>query len=563
MGRKPVGQGQYFYFCLALLIFFAGCSTLQESSRSQEMREALTTGRQLLAHGDYDGSLKAFQDVVVMAQDQPPADAATYNIGLVYAHPQNSRRDLQKAIGSFSRLITHYPESPWTEQAKIWVGVLNEAEESKQAVEDSKQVIEKSREEVEKNRLAVEEFRGINPDVPTIILTAHGSIESAVEAMRRGAYSYLTKPFEPADLLMQIERALETHKLNCEIKRLKEILHERFDFANIIARSAKMRAVLDVVTRIATLDSTVHVHGESGTGKELIAKAIHLASDRRDKAFVALNCAALPESLLESELFGHEKGAFTGAVKSTKGLFTQAHGGTLFLDEIGDMPRATQSKLLRVLQEKQFYPVGGESPIEVDVRVIVATNKDLEQQVQKGLFREDLFYRIHVIPIYLPSLRERKDDIMPLVEHFLKKYSQHMKKEVKGLTPEALRKLMLHDWPGNVRELENTIEYAVAMTQKDVVTEDYILQGKSTASERGQNFSAENAPDWNGGLRPLKDARDAFERDYLIQVLSMTEGNVSQAAKLAGKYRADFYDLLKKHDLKAHEFKKSKPLLPN
>ena len=409
----------------------------------------------------------------------------------------------------------------------------------------------------------MEEFRGINPDVPTIILTAHGSIESAVEAMRRGAYSYLTKPFEPADLLMQIERALETHKLNCEIKRLKEILHERFDFANIIARSAKMRAVLDVVTRIATLDSTVHVHGESGTGKELIAKAIHLASDRRDKAFVALNCAALPESLLESELFGHEKGAFTGAVKSTKGLFTQAHGGTLFLDEIGDMPRATQSKLLRVLQERQFYPVGSEVPVAVDVRIIVATNKDLEEQVRRGLFRDDLFYRIHVIPIYLPSLRERKDDIMPLVEHFLKKYSQHMKKEVKGLTPEALRKLMLHDWPGNVRELENTIEYAVAMTQKDVVTEDYILQGKSTASERGQNFSAENAPDWNGALTPLKDARDAFERDYLIQVLSMTEGNVSQAAKLAGKYRADFYDLLKKHDLKAHEFKKSKPLLPN
>jgi two-component system, NtrC family, response regulator GlrR len=409
----------------------------------------------------------------------------------------------------------------------------------------------------------MEDIRGINPDVPTIILTAHGSIESAVEAMRRGAYGYLTKPFEPADLLLQIARALETRKLNCEIKRLKEILHERFDFANIIARSAKMRAVLDVVTRIATLDSTVHVHGESGTGKELIAKAIHLASDRRDKAFVALNCAALPESLLESELFGHEKGAFTGAVKSTKGLFTQAHGGTLFLDEIGDMPRATQSKLLRVLQERQFYPVGSEVPLAVDVRIIVATNKDLEEQVRRGLFRDDLFYRIHVIPIYLPSLRERKDDIMPLVEHFLKKYSQHMKKEVKGLTPEALRKLMLHDWPGNVRELENTIEYAVAMTQKDVVTEDYILQSKSTALERGQVFSQESVPDFNGGLRPLKDARDAFERDYLIQVLSMTEGNVSQAAKLAGKYRADFYDLLKKHDLKAHEFKKSKPLLPN
>ncbi|HWP23703.1 MAG TPA: sigma-54 dependent transcriptional regulator [Candidatus Binatia bacterium] len=404
----------------------------------------------------------------------------------------------------------------------------------------------------------MDELRAINPDVPMIILTAHGSIESAVEAMRHGAYGYLTKPFEPADLLLQIERALETRKLNCEIQRLREIINERYDFANIIARSPKMRGVLDVVTRIAKLDSTVHIHGESGTGKELIAKAIHIASDRKDKPFVALNCAALPESLLESELFGHEKGAFTGAVKSTKGLFTQAHGGTLFLDEIGDMPRSTQSKLLRALQERQFYPVGSEVPVEVDVRVIVATNKDLEEQVRRGQFRDDLFYRIHVIPIFLPPLRERKDDIVPLVEHFLKKYSAHMKKEVKGLTPEALRKLMLHDWPGNVRELENTIEYAVAMTQTDVITEDYILQGKAATPERGPT-ALENGPEPEGGLRPLKDARDAFERDYLIQVLSMTEGNVSQAAKLAGKYRADFYDLLKKHDLKAHEFKRPKP----
>jgi two-component system response regulator GlrR len=405
----------------------------------------------------------------------------------------------------------------------------------------------------------MEEFRTINPDVPTIILTAHGSIESAVEAMRRGAYSYLTKPFEPGDLLMQIERALENRKLNSEIKRLKELLDERFDFANIVARSAKMRSILDVVTRIAKLDSTVHIHGESGTGKELIAKAIHLASDRKDKAFVALNCAALPETLLESELFGHEKGAFTGAVKSTKGLFTQAHGGTLFLDEIGDMPLSTQSKLLRVLQERQFYPVGSEVPTEVDVRVIVATNKDLEEQVRKGLFRDDLFYRIHVIPILLPPLRERKEDIVPLVEYFFRKFSQQMKKDVKGLTPEALRKLMMHDWPGNVRELENTIEYAVAMTQKDMVTEDFVLQGKSGAAERGQGISQEKPGVANEGLRPLKDARDAFERDYLVQVLSMTEGNVSQAAKLAGKYRADFYDLLKKHELKADEFKKAKP----
>ena len=254
----------------------------------------------------------------------------------------------------------------------------------------------------------MEEFRAVNPEVPTIILTAHGSIQNAVEAMRRGAYSYLTKPFEPGDLLLQIERALENRKLNSEIKRLKGLLHEQFDFANIIARSAKMRSVLDVVMRIARLDSTVHLHGESGTGKELIAKAIHLASDRKDKPFIALNCAALPETLLESELFGHEKGAFTGAVKSTRGLFTQAHGGTLFLDEIGDMPLSTQSKLLRVLQERQFYPVGSEIPIEVDVRVIAATNKDLEELVKKGTFRDDLFYRIHVIPIYLPPLRDHK-----------------------------------------------------------------------------------------------------------------------------------------------------------
>jgi two-component system response regulator GlrR len=407
----------------------------------------------------------------------------------------------------------------------------------------------------------MDRMRAIRPDVPTIILTAHGTIESAVEAMRRGAYSYLTKPFERSDLLLQIERALEHRKLNWEIKRLKELLNERFDFANIIAHSGKMRAIIDIVTRIATLDSTVYIDGESGTGKELIAKAIHLASDRKDQPFVALNCAALPETLLESELFGHERGAFTGAVKSTKGLFTVAHGGTLFLDEIGDMPLATQSKLLRVLQERQFYPVGSEAPVAVDVRVIIATNKDLEEQVRRGLFRDDLFYRIHVIPVHLPPLRERKEDIVPLVEHFLKKCRQQMKKDVKGLTPEALRKLMLHDWPGNVRELENTIEYAVAMTRKDMVGDDYILPGKVTPQEAGLGVNGARGKSLAGseGLRSLKDARDGFERDYLTQVLALAEGNVSHAAKLAGKYRADFYDLLKKHDLRADDFKKPKP----
>jgi two-component system, NtrC family, response regulator GlrR len=276
-----------------------------------------------------------------------------------------------------------------------------------------------------------------------------------------------------------------------------------------------------------------------------------------------MNCAAFPETLLESELFGHERGAFTGAVKSTRGLFTQANGGTLFLDEIGDMPLATQSKLLRVLQERQFYPVGSEIPIEIDVRIIVATNKNLEEQVKNGAFRDDLFYRIHVIPIYLPPLRERKEDIVPLAEHFLRKYSQQMKKEVLGITPEALRNLMLYDWPGNVRELENTIEYAVAMTQKDFITEDYVLQTKLSSNHVGKSVSRDRERAMEERLRPLKDARDAFERDYLVQVLSMTEGNVSQAAKLAGKYRADFYDLLKKHDLKVDDFKKVKGAVPH
>jgi len=410
----------------------------------------------------------------------------------------------------------------------------------------------------------MEEFHAMNPEVPAIILTAHGTIENAVEAMRRGAYSYLTKPFEPRDVLLQIERALENRKLNTEIKRLKELLHEQYDFANIIARSEKMRSVLDIVTRIAKLDSTVYIFGESGTGKELIAKAIHLASERKDKSFVALNCAALPETLLESELFGHERGAFTGAVKSTKGRFMQADGGTLFLDEIGDMPLSTQSKLLRVLQERQFYPVGGESLMETDARVIVATNKDLAELVQKGLFRDDLYYRIHVIPIRVPPLRERKEDVLPFVEHFLKKFGQQMKKDVKGVTPEALKKLMLHDWPGNVRELETTIEYAVAMTQKDMINEDYILHTKGSATDGGKGGVGRERRDVSDeGLRSLKDARDAFERDYLVQVLAMTEGNITQAAKLAGKYRADFYDLLKKHDLKVDDFKRSKTALPN
>jgi two-component system response regulator GlrR len=387
----------------------------------------------------------------------------------------------------------------------------------------------------------MEELHLINPEMPAIILTAYGSIESAVEAMKRGAYNYLTKPFDARELLFQIENALRSQGFLLEIKRLKELIEERYDFKNIVAKSEKMKKVLEKVSLVAKTDSTVAVLGESGTGKELVARAIHFASERKSKPFVAVHSAAIPETLLESELFGHEKGAFTGAIRSTKGYFVQAHEGTIFLDEIGDMPLSIQAKLLRVLQERQFYPIGTERPVEINVRVIVATNRNLEVEVKEGRFREDLFYRILVIPITLPPLRERKEDIPTLVDLFLKEFSQQMKKEIKGVTPSAMQKLMLHDWPGNVRELKNTIEYAVTMTRHEVITEELILQGKSLSQDP---------------LITLKEARDSFEKTYLIRLLDITSGNVTKAAKLAGKYRADFYNLLKKHNIRTENFKR-------
>ncbi len=387
----------------------------------------------------------------------------------------------------------------------------------------------------------MEELHGVNPSMPVIILTAHGSIESAVESMKRGAFTYLTKPFDARELILHVEHALENRRLASEINRLKGLLTERYDFQNIVARSAVMKKVMESVSRISKTESTVYICGESGTGKELIARAVHLASNRKEKPFVAINCAAIPETLLESELFGHEKGAFTGAIKSSRGLFAQAHEGTIFLDEIGDMPLTTQAKFLRVLQERQFYPVGSEQPLDVDVRVIAATNKDLAEHVKQGLFREDLYYRIHVIPVVLPPLRERKEDIPVLVDYFLKKFSGEMNKKIKGLTPKAMQRLMLHDWPGNVRELENTIEYAVAMANHDVITEDLILPTKTETDT---------------AVKPLREARETFEKSYLTRILELTQGNVSNAAALAGKYRADLYNLLKKYNINPSNYKK-------
>jgi two-component system, NtrC family, response regulator GlrR len=387
----------------------------------------------------------------------------------------------------------------------------------------------------------MEELHLLNPLTPVIILTAHGSIESAVEAMKRGAFSYITKPFESRDLLFQIEKALENGRLSTEIERLKGLIEDRYAPTNIVGNSGKMRTVLEAVSRVAKTESTVLLLGESGTGKDMIARLIHLAGTRREGSFVAVNCAALPEGLLESTLFGHEKGSFSGAIRSAKGLFLQANKGTIFLDEIGDMPLSTQAKVLRVLQERCFYPVGSEKLTEVDVRVIAATNKNLEQEVQKGSFREDLYYRIHVIPVQLPPLRDRKEDIPLLVDHFLGEFTGQSGKDIKGLTPQAMQKLMFYDWPGNVRQLRNVIEYAVAMSDKDRITEDLILTNKEIPTEEK--------------LQPLREAKDIFEKTYLMHLLQLSKGNVSESARLAGKYRADLYMLLKKHHLDPDDFK--------
>ena len=400
------------------------------------------------------------------------------------------------------------------------------------------------------------ELHSINPGMRVIILTGYGTVESAVQAMQEGAYSYLSKPFNTQELLLQISRALENRRLSSEIQRLKGLLEEAYDFPNIIAKSAKMRGVLDIVSRIADTESTIYLQGESGTGKEIIAKAIYLASGRRDKPFVAVNCAALPEPLLESELFGHEKGSFTGADKSTRGLLSQANNGTFFLDEIGDMPLSIQAKLLRALQDKQFYPVGSEKPVFVNVRIIVATNKNLKEEVAKGNFRMDLFYRLHVIPIHLPPLRERKEDIPLLADRFLRQISQQMKKNIRGITPEAMRKLMLYDWPGNVRELENTLEYAVAMTRHDMLTEETILHTRAATTNKQEDVTTFV----NGSTGPVKSYKSAkyeFEKGYLVHLLKLCGGKASEAAKLAGKSRTDFYELLRKHEIKIDEFRRN------
>ncbi len=386
------------------------------------------------------------------------------------------------------------------------------------------------------------ELKRITPQIQVIILTAFGTIENAVAAMEKGAFTYLTKPFDDAELMLQVERCLEKSSLHREVENLRSMVSTQLGFENIICRSEAMINVLKRVKQAAATDSTVLISGESGTGKELIAKSVHLASERRKNSFIAVNCAALPENLFESELFGYEKGAFTGAAKRKAGFLTQAHQGTFFFDEVSEIPLTMQVKLLRVLQESAFYPLGGNKLIELDTRIIAATNKDLTSEVENGNFRQDLFYRIHVIPINIPPLRERLECIPHLADHFLRTYAKTMKKEIKRISDAGMNKILQYSWPGNVRELKNVIEYAVAMTDSKVINENLILQKPDDVKK-------------NDVLKPLKKAKKDFEKEYVRKLLCLTEGNVSQAAKFAGKYRADFYDLIKKYRLEINEFR--------
>ncbi len=378
----------------------------------------------------------------------------------------------------------------------------------------------------------------INSSIPVLLLTAHGTIPHAIEATRQGVFSYLTKPFDSKQLLEQIEKAISVTSTGNNTSETEEKNNDwRKD---IICRSAIMEELLDQAFLVSKGDASVFISGESGTGKELLAKAIHLASTRSKEPFIAVNCAAIPEHLLESELFGHTKGAFTGAVGSYEGLFQAANKGTIFLDEIGDMPLALQVKLLRVLQERQVRPVGSTKCVEVDLRVISATHSDIEKEMSLGNFREDLFYRLNVVNLELPSLIERRQDIPLMANHFLRVLNVSAGRKVRAFAPDAMELLMTASWPGNIRQLKNVVEQSFALCTTPIIPAKQVLKAL-----RGKS----------GKIIPLTEAKRRFEHDYLMKLLQLTSGNVSQAARLANRNRTEFYKLLHRHHLEPAEFK--------
>jgi DNA-binding NtrC family response regulator len=388
----------------------------------------------------------------------------------------------------------------------------------------------------------LEEVKKINPEISFVILTAYGTIEDAVKAMRLGAFDYISKPVDLDELDLMIERIIEHKNLKSEIQILKNQLKEKFKIDSFISHSAKMDEVLSVAARAADSKATILITGESGTGKEVLAKSIHYVSPRKEKPFIAVNIPALPETLLESELFGHEKGAFTGADKAKKGRFELADGGTIFLDEIGDIPLNLQVKLLRVLQEHQIERLGSTENINIDVRIIAATHQNLEEKIKDGSFREDLYYRLNIVSLHIPPLRERREDILPLTENFTEKYSKENGKKSLGLSKEAVDLLIKYNFPGNVRELENIIERAVVLGRSEVITANdlpNVVKGFKAEKEFPVNDEAS-----------LIEQVEALEKKLIYDALSKTNGNQSQAGRTLGLTERNLRYKMQKYGIK-------------
>jgi two-component system response regulator AtoC len=378
-----------------------------------------------------------------------------------------------------------------------------------------------------------------------IMMSAYGSIDTAVEAMKKGAYDFISKPFKPDEVLLTLKKAEERESLKRENLWLKERIRkiqENYHFGNMVAKSNAMLNVFKLAEKVAQYNTTVLIYGDSGTGKELIARGIHFAGQRAKKSLIPVNCGSIPENLLESELFGYKKGAFTGADKDKKGLFEEANGGTIFLDEIGELPLSLQVKLLRVLQENEIRAVGDSKTKKIDVRVIVATSKNLRDEVSKGAFREDLFFRLNVLPIMLPPLRERPEDIPLLSQHFIDRFNISLDKEIKGITPAAMSLLLKHNWPGNVRELENVIERGV------VLAEDSLLLPENFPSELGEESKMGKMDDWFDGYS-LKAAQKILEKKIITKALKTTNGNRTQAARILEISHPSLLSKIKAYDI--------------
>ncbi len=397
----------------------------------------------------------------------------------------------------------------------------------------------------------LKKFRKEYPDAVVIMITGYGTVQSAVEAMKLGAFDYIPKPFTPDEVLVVVNKAIEKRDLLLENIYYRRELQEKYGFHNIVGKSKRMLEIYRIISKVAMTDSTVLIYGQSGTGKELIARAIHYNSSRQDRQFVPVDCAVLSENLLESELFGHVKGSFTGAITTKPGLFEVADGGTVFLDEVGNISLTIQAKLLRVLQEGEFTPVGGTKAKKVDIRLIAATNKDLEKMIKEGTFREDIYYRLNIVPIYIPPLKERREDIPMLAVHFLREYAEETGKTIKGLTPEAIEKLTIYPWPGNVRELENVIERTVVMMDEEMVRPEHIALPGQKEKEGSDDYVPMTSEELKQVKKRLREkVVEDIERTFVLNALERHNWNVTRAAEEVGMLRPNFQALMKKFNFR-------------